>query len=86
MDWSSAGRWQWHARGRPCLARALNGSDAGALRKCRVQPGLTGTSTGLEQGGSAAVGTAAMVAYGAGARCCGGSSGQGLEKAEEPLG
>ena len=44
-----------------------------------MQPGLTGTSAGLEQGGSSAVGTAAMVAEGAGARgCgCGGSGGQG---------
>ena len=33
-----------------------------------MQLGLTGTSAGLEQGGSAAVGTAAMVAQGAGAR------------------
>ena len=42
-----------------------------------MQPGLTGSSTGLEQGGSADVGTAAMVAQGAGARGCGGSGGQG---------
>ena len=42
-----------------------------------MQPGLTGTSVGLEQGGSAAVGTAAMVAQEAGARGCGGSGGQG---------
>ena len=40
-----------------------------------MQPGLTGTSARLEQGGSAAVGTAAMVAHGAGARGCGGSGG-----------
>ena len=42
-----------------------------------MQPGLTGTSAGLEQGGSAAVGTTAMVAQGAGARGCDGSGGQG---------
>ena len=41
-----------------------------------MPPGLTGTNAGLEQGGSAAVGTAAMVAHGAGARC-GGSGGGG---------
>ena len=42
-----------------------------------MQPGLTSTSAGLEQGGSTAVGTAAMVAQGAGARGCGGSGGGG---------
>ena len=42
-----------------------------------MKPGLTGTSAGLEKGGSAAVGTATMVAHGAGARGCGDSSGQG---------
>ena len=35
-----------------------------------MQPGLTGTSAGLEQGGLG-VGTAAMVAEGVGARSCG---------------
>ena len=44
-----------------------------------MKPGLTGTSAGLEQGGSAAVGTAAMVAQGAGARGFGSSGGQGTE-------
>ena len=33
-----------------------------------MQPGLTGTSVGLEQGGSAAVATAAMMAQGDKAR------------------
>ena len=42
-----------------------------------MKPGLTGTSAGLEKGGSAGVGTATMVAHGAGARGCGDSSGQG---------
>ena len=42
-----------------------------------MQPGLTGTSAGLEQGGSGAVGTTVMVAEGAGARDYGGSGGQG---------
>ena len=37
---------------------------AGDRRKCRVQPGLTGTNARLEKGGSAAVATAAMVAQG----------------------
>ena len=50
---------------------------AGDWRQPRVQSGLTGISVWLEQGGSAAVGTAAMVAQGAGARGCGGSGGQG---------
>ena len=42
-----------------------------------MQPGLTGTSAGLKQGGSVAVGTTAMVAQGAGARGCGGLGGLG---------
>ena len=48
-----------------------------------MQPGLTGTSAGLEQGGSAAVGMAAMMAQGAGARGRGGSGGQGTEAGAE---
>ena len=40
----------------------------GDRRQHRVQPGLTSTNTGLEQGGSAAVATAAMVAQGDRAR------------------
>ena len=42
-----------------------------------MKPGLTGASARLEQGGSAAVGTVAMVAQEAGARGCDGSGGQG---------
>ena len=41
---------------------------AGDRRQRRVQPRLTGTNAGLEQGGSAVVATAAMVAQGDRAR------------------
>ena len=37
---------------------------AGDRRKPRVQPGLTGTNAGLEEGGSAVVATTAMMAQG----------------------
>ena len=37
-------------------------AEAGDRRQCRVQPGLTGTNAGLEQGGSVAVGTTTVVA------------------------